>query len=141
MSRGLHPSQDIDVTRTLVEAYTRLRHGLESMRAETTLLPDLLAIATVSDEVEDSLARYSKRLRQLEAKRHHQARTATVVADLKAMAQGCAALAPGAGAPLASCPGGDITSTGDRLSFSPEGQELPRPGMHADNRNVEGVAA
>lgn len=79
MSRGLHPSQDLDIARTLLHAYQCMAVELERMRAETSLLPELIAIATVADEVHGKRDFQSVRVRKLEAARHRQARTAAPV--------------------------------------------------------------
>lgn len=79
MSRGLDVSQDLDVARTLLDAYQRMAVEIEVMRSETALLPELIAIATVSDHIDSMVRHQSARLHKLEAARHRQARTAAPV--------------------------------------------------------------
>lgn len=64
------------ILRTLLDAYTRMQRELNAMRRETNTVPELLAIAAATDEVQAKHASCQRRLDRIETHRHLQARRA-----------------------------------------------------------------
>lgn len=91
---------DPDILRSLLDAYERILVAAEKLRAEYNALPDLLALATIVDEIEGKRDGCIRRLDRIESKRHTQARRAAPydsVPPLKC-STGCAADTPARGA-------------------------------------------
>lgn len=138
------PRATPEFVRECLWAFYAMRDALPAIRAdgaESRSLRDRIALASVALEVESAIRDANAWLSRCARRGGRglppvdQGRPAS-----KAMAQGCAAVGVGAGAPLVPSPAADITATGDRLSFSPARQELPRPAMRADNQ-TRGVPA
>ena len=67
---------DPNVLRAVVDAYRRMLGELNAMRRVSDTVPELLAIATVTDEVQAKLANCQRRLDRVECHRHTQAQRA-----------------------------------------------------------------
>lgn len=65
---------DPAILRTLLDAYQRMLQALNDMRKEADTVPELLAIATVTDEVQAKLLGAQRRLDRIESQRHTVAR-------------------------------------------------------------------
>ena len=67
---------DPTVLRTLRDAYHRMLGELNTMRREADNVPELLAIATVTDELQSKLSACQRRLDRVECQRFNLARAA-----------------------------------------------------------------
>lgn len=65
---------DPTILRTLLDAYTRMLRELNAMRREAETVPELIAIATATDEVQAKAASCQRRLDHVESRRHTLAR-------------------------------------------------------------------
>lgn len=62
------------ILRTLLAAYGRMLRELNAMRSESDTVPELLAIAAATDEVQAKLSSCQRRLDRLETQRFTEAR-------------------------------------------------------------------
>lgn len=90
------------VLRTLLDAYQRMLAQLNGMRQESDNVAELLAIATVTDEVQGKLASCQRRLDRVETHRYSVARAMAAGAGAsvaRAMAAGVGPAASACGLP------------------------------------------
>ena len=62
------------ILRTLQDAYRRILSELNAMRRDSESVAELLAIATVTDEIQSKLTSCQRRLDRVETQRHSEAR-------------------------------------------------------------------
>lgn len=67
---------DPDLLRSLHDAYGKILAAAELLRGETHTLPDLIALASIVDDVQEKRDVCEQRLRKIDARRHAQARSA-----------------------------------------------------------------
>ena len=67
---------DPNVLRAVVDAYRSMLRELNAIRARSDSVAELLAIATVTEEIQGKLGNCQRRLDRVECQRHTQARRA-----------------------------------------------------------------
>jgi hypothetical protein len=82
------------VLRTLLKAYRSCLPQLEVMRCESSDIEELLAIATVSDEIHATLLSLQRRLDRVETHRFANARAQVIHQECQAEKQASAQVAP-----------------------------------------------
>lgn len=75
---------DPDILRSLQDAYNKILAAAEELRAEYKTLSDLLALASIVDEVQGKRDACAARLERIECRRHVRARRAASAAGVLA---------------------------------------------------------